>query len=278
MKTKTKNMVGNLLIITGALLIACFLWVNCSGRVYQQLYSLYYEYKGQTDPLEDDFLCYDDLPEALRMGQGFIEADADPGLERELGTEDVPFAEPVQQTEAPAAEVTEATEATEATETTEKPVKKKITPVFDSVKPVDYSLRSDYQGYDMGLAVPRMGVRSRIADGTGLNVLKKAPGLYEISRLPCEEKGNVIIAGHRDVYGAWFYSIDKMREGDKMKIYFGDKIYVYDYKDTNVVEKNDWSLLEEGDEQMLILTSCHPKGTSEKRIIVRGVLTDIIQR
>ena len=269
MKNRTKNIIGNILIVSGVLLIVCFLWINCSGRVYQQLYSFWYENMADENvTMDDDFLSYDDLPEALRRGQSLISSNADPGLEREEPTEDIPLVE------TPTEDTTE--ETTAATEA--KPKEKKLVPVFDTVKLVDYSERSGYQSYDMGLVVPRMGVRSRIINGTSLAALKKVPGLYETSRLPCEGEGNVIIAAHRDVYGAWFYSIDKIREGDKLRIYFEDKIYVYDYKDTNIVERNDWSLLKEGEEQMLILTSCHPKGTSEKRIIVRAVLSDIVQR
>ena len=260
-------MLSNLLILTGAVLIICFIWINCSGRVYQQIYSFYYENMADDKVTDDDFLSYDMLPEALRIGMTLPQADADPGLAREeTYTEE--------QTEEATEQATEATTA--ATEA--KPEEKKPTAVFDSIKYVDYSDRSGYQSYDMGLVVRRMGVKSRIINGTSLASLKKAPGLYENSQLPDAGHGNVMIAAHRDVYGAWFYNIDKIRESDQMKIYFEDKIYVYDYKDTNIVEKNDWSLLKEGDEQMLILTSCHPKGTSEKRIIVRAVLGEIQQR
>ena len=274
MSKKTKKIVGNLLIVSGFLLIFCFLWVNCSGRVYQQLYSLWYENIAVGD--DDDFISYDQLPIALKTGQSFVITDADPGLMRAEVT--------VNKTEATeneeATESMEASAATEATESTEpkKAKEKKPTPVFDTIKEIGYTERSLYESYDMGLIVKRMGVKSRVIGGTSLAELKKAPGLYETSALPDEEKGNVIIAAHRDVYGAWFYNIDKVRAGDEMKIYFGDKIYVYEYKDTNIVEKNDWSLLKEEEEPMLILTSCHPKGTSEKRIIVRAVLKEIIRR
>ena len=270
MKNKTKNIIGNLLIAAGVMSIVCFMWINCSGRIYQQLYSFYYENIADMQDDGDDFLSYDMLPEALRIGMTLAYTNADPGLEREETYIEETTEKEEQTTEAATEATTAATEA--------KPKEKKIIPVFDTIKYVDYSDRSGYQSYDMGLVVKRMGVRSRIVNGTGPDALKKAPGLYESSQLPDAGHGNVIIAAHRDVYGAWFYSIDKIREGDKLKIYFEDKIYVYDYKDTNIVEKNDWSLLEEGDEQMLILTSCHPKGTSEKRIIVRAVLGEIQQR
>ena len=270
MSKKTKKIVGNLLIFSGFLLIFCFLWVNCSGRVYQQLYSLWYENIAVGD--DDDFISYDQLPIALKAGQSFVITDADPGLTRaDVTVNKTETTEKEETSESVETSVTEATEPTKAKE-------KKPTPVFDTIKEIGYTERSLYESYDMGLIVKRMGVKSRIIGGTSLAELKKAPGLYETSALPDEEKGNVIIAAHRDVYGAWFYNIDKVRAGDEMKIYFGDKIYVYEYKDTNIVEKNDWSLLKEEEEPMLILTSCHPKGTSEKRIIVRAVLKEIIRR
>ena len=245
------RLAGNLLIAAGVFLILYFLWLNYSARFYQSLYSMYYEI--HEEEMSDDFFTYDDLPGFLKIGQGLLPSDSSPSLD-----------------EGPGSAVSGDEQQEEQPETEKQAV-------LDYVKEVDYTLRVDYVGYDMALVVPRMGVRARVADGTDTASLKKAPGLYESSALPGQ--GNVLIAAHRDVYGAWFYNIDKVKEGDKLKIYFGDKIYVYDYLDTNIVEKNDWTLLEEEKEQqMLILTSCHPLGTSRNRIIVRAVLSEIIDR
>ena len=94
----------------------------------------------------------------------------------------------------------------------------------------------------MTLVVPRMGVRCRVMDGTSQAKLKKGPGLYDVSDLPAEADTNVVIAGHRNVYGSWFYNIDKMEPGEKIVLLFGDREYIYECEKIEIIEPNDWSV------------------------------------
>lgn len=246
MKIKSKNkFFGNVLIAVGVLCVLYFLWINYSGRMFQFVYALTY---NEADADNSDFFSYDDIPDVLLSGQELLGAEQEPAVE--IPPEEIiPAPEPI----APTKNVPEGN------------------------KNIDYTRRIDYNNGDINLIVPRLGVKSKVAGATDTKSLKKAPGLYDISDLPTKENGRVLIAAHRDIYGAWFYNIDKMRKGDKIKIQFQNKTYIYDYVETTIVERTDWSVTEPRGFSAVVLTSCTPKGTSEKRIAVVGKLVDIIE-
>ncbi|MEI7885076.1 MAG: class E sortase [Clostridia bacterium] len=253
---KKQKFFASSLIAIGVILIVYFLFLNYSGRIYQMLYGFYYDNfpQAQTDSA-DNFFSYEDLPGILTFGQDFLPSQESPSMNGSTSSSGI---------------------NTSAAAVEKKP--KLPVAVLDFIKPINYSKRSSYKDFDMALIVPRMGLRSRVVGGVSTRELKQGPGLYDISALPNSDQGNVLIAAHRDVYGAWFYNIDKLRKGDKLKLYFGDKIYVYLYKDTHIVEPTDWKLLKEKGDPMLVLTSCDPKGTSKRRIVARATLTEVLDR
>ena len=128
---------------------------------------------------------------------------------------------------------------------------------------------------EMTLKIPAISVDSPVLKGTTTRNLKKSVACYDFSDAPGKGNRNLSIAGHRDIYGAEFYNIDKIGENDKMYVFYKDKVYVYSYVDTKICKSNDWSRLERTGQSLLTLTSCHPLHTSEKRIITHAVLTEI---
>ena len=136
--------------------------------------------------------------------------------------------------------------------------------------------REAYVDSTLRLVVPRMGVDCMIVDGVDYETLKRGPGLYDYAQLPGYGNPNVSIAGHRDIHGSPFYYIDKLTDGDYLYLVWQEKVYIYTYQQTKIVKANDWSPIYSGEESLLTLTSCDPIGTSWNRIIVTGVLTDVV--
>jgi len=132
--------------------------------------------------------------------------------------------------------------------------------------------REDYQSGMMIINIEKLDVRAAVVGGTTIVDLKKGPGLYEISPLPHEDKGNVLIAGHRTTYGAWFRHVDKLREGDIITLEYENRIYTYSVEEVFIVDKKDWSVTKPLGYSAITLTSCHPIGSDRQRIIVRGKL------
>lgn len=135
--------------------------------------------------------------------------------------------------------------------------------------------RSSITDLKMIIEIPKIGVEAAVVNGTTLEYLEEGPGLYEISPLPGERDANVLIAGHRTTYGAWFRKVDKLAEGDDILIRFEGRKYNYKVERIFVIAKNDWSVTESQGYSSLTLTACHPLGSSRQRIVVRAKLDNL---
>lgn len=143
--------------------------------------------------------------------------------------------------------------------------------------------RQAYQDGDLRLIIPRLELDREVLNGTSAEVLKRGVGLYDYAQLPGEGNRNVSVAGHRNGRKngivndhAPFYYIDTLEEGDFLYLRDDEKIYQYCYEDTSIVEADDWGPIYSQGFSCLTLTSCHPIGTTDRRIIVRARLTGII--
>ena len=144
--------------------------------------------------------------------------------------------------------------------------------------------RSGYTLPTLTLKIPKLGVTYGVYNGTSANELRYGVGLYEYAQMPGEGNRNTSIAGHRNsvVNGvvtdaAPFYYLDTLGEGDYIYLYDKETIYRYVWQECYVVEADDWSPIYTTGYSCITLTSCHPIGISDHRIIVRGTLDAILQ-
>ena len=133
-----------------------------------------------------------------------------------------------------------------------------------------------------------------MVEGTGDDALRAGAGHYRDTSMPCES-GNMGIAGHRTTYGRPFADLDLLRPGDQITLETpvgsctyqvlpvppGDRgldargaSFVIDPTGIDVVGSPDKA--RPGDKAppgaMLTLTTCHPKGSAAKRLIVQAAL------
>lgn len=120
------------------------------------------------------------------------------------------------------------------------------------------------------LRIPRMGLDSVVVEGVGLEDLQKGPGHYPRTPLPGEE-GNVGIAGHRTTYGKPFWSLDELRPGDEIFLVTREGEYVYEVRWTRVVLPSQTEVLDPTSRPALTLTTCEPRFSAARRLIVRAV-------
>lgn len=129
--------------------------------------------------------------------------------------------------------------------------------------------RSDYRSGSMRLRVPELAYEGSVMDGTSQEALKKGPGLYEQSPLPSYGNPNVCIAGHRGIYGAEFYRLDKLKTGSELFLEYDGYCFTYEFAEAKVVTEDNWDMIYCGEESSVTLTTCHPLSTSEDRLCVR---------
>src|SRR5215210_7632767 len=120
------------------------------------------------------------------------------------------------------------------------------------------------------IKIPALGLDTVVVEGTTPSALRAGAGHYPQTPLPCEG-GNVAIAGHRTTYGKPFANVDRLKVGDVIQL--ETPIGGCQYKVSKapfVVDKANLSVIDPTPDRTLTLTSCHPKGSAAKRIIVKA--------
>lgn len=111
-----------------------------------------------------------------------------------------------------------------------------------------------------------------VVEGVTLELLKRGPGHYPGTAEPGHD-GNFAVSGHRTTYGAPFYHLDQLREGDEIHVVDRQqREWVYVVRRQQVVAPNAlWVIgedpLETGTPTMT-LTTCHPRFSAAQRLIV----------
>jgi len=143
--------------------------------------------------------------------------------------------------------------------------------------------RKKYSDKDLTLRIPAINVDRPIYNGTDAATLSKGVCLYEQAQLPGQGNRNVSLAGHRNgrtngivTDRAPFYYVDLLKEGDYLYLYDSEYIYRYIWEYCEIVEPSNWDPIRTTGYSCITITSCHPIGISDHRIVVRGLLDDII--
>jgi len=123
------------------------------------------------------------------------------------------------------------------------------------------------------LRIPSIGVSRYVVEGVSVADLKQGPGHYPLTPLP-GQRGNAAIAGHRTTYGAPFYDLDRVEEGDEIILRTVQGTFTYVVDGTQVVEPHQTEVLAPTDEARLTLTTCEPRYSARRRLIVTGVLRE----
>ena len=117
------------------------------------------------------------------------------------------------------------------------------------------------------LALPRLGLRAMVLEGTGEDTLSLALGHIPGTAFPWQN-GNVGVAGHRDTL---FRSLRDVRKGDVIEFDTLHGNYVYQVEGTEIVGPREVSVLRPGPSPELTLVTCYPfayVGPAPERFIV----------
>ena len=115
-----------------------------------------------------------------------------------------------------------------------------------------------------------------VLEGVTTEVLAKGPGHYPSTAGPGED-GNFAVAGHRTTYGAPFYHLDALRDGDQILVTDrrGTR-HTYEVVEQHVVGPSDvWVIGHDPlgrDGATMTLTTCHPRFSAAERLIVHAEL------
>jgi sortase A len=121
------------------------------------------------------------------------------------------------------------------------------------------------------LTIPKIGLDQVVVEGVGTAQLAVGPGHYPGTALP-GQSGNAAVAGHRTTHGRPFYDLNELVAGDQMTAVTVQGTFRYRVARSEVVAPNDVSVLAPSPVAELTLTTCTPRYTAARRLVVVAVL------
>jgi sortase A len=121
------------------------------------------------------------------------------------------------------------------------------------------------------LMIPRLGVNEKmylgISDREFDIGVGKWPGTARAGQI-----GNVVIGGHRTSGSRPFYNVEKLRRGDIITLVEGSKKIRYKVTNKMIVRPTAMWITKQSTQATLTLFSCHPKGSTKQRYIIRATM------
>ena len=121
------------------------------------------------------------------------------------------------------------------------------------------------------IRIPKIDVNRIVVEGTSPDRLAFGPGHYT-QTVPVGVRGTTAIAGHRTGWGSPFINLDRLRPADEVILETPSAVYTYRVTRSIVVDPEDSWVLggnpESRAERELVLTTCTPKFTALRRLII----------
>ena len=120
------------------------------------------------------------------------------------------------------------------------------------------------------IRIPGIGLDMALVQGATWWTLMRGPGHYQGTPLP-GEGGNVTVAGHRTTFLHPFWSLDKVGPGDLISLETAGGRFVYRVLWQRTVAPNATWVAAPTVRPSLTLTTCTPRFSSARRLVVRAV-------
>ena len=135
---------------------------------------------------------------------------------------------------------------------------------------------------NFSINIPKISARSRVIENVNAGVEREylaalKNGVAQAAGLSHPgEVGTTYLFAHSTNspvnyarYNAVFYLLDKLVAGDVVELVYKDRLYKYTVRSTEVLVARDTRyLVPQQEEEILILQTCYPPGTSWKRLVV----------
>jgi sortase A len=146
-----------------------------------------------------------------------------------------------------------------------------LRPLMQSLANIPAPTSSPQQAIRM--QIPAIGVDSPVVQGDGWEQLKKGIGQHIGSANP-GEIGNMVAAGHNDVFGEIFRDLDKLKTGDEIVVYTAARAYTYVVSKSEVVDPTRVDVMDPTQSPTLTLISCYPYRVDKQRIVITAELQE----
>jgi sortase A len=120
----------------------------------------------------------------------------------------------------------------------------------------------------LALDIPDLNLNQTIVPGVDWDALKLGIGQLQNDVNPGDPEGNLVLAGHNDIYGEYFRYLDQLEAGDEFFIRTETEIYTYRVTEWQIIEPTDVWVYNPRGGATATLISCWPYRQSDKRIAV----------
>lgn len=121
------------------------------------------------------------------------------------------------------------------------------------------------------LTIPKLKVTSKVFSGVTMNIFDRGVGQWP-GGPAFGDPGNIVIGGHRTSGKRPFYNIDKLAPGDIITLTSRGRVANYAVDKIFIVKPTATWILQPSTEARLTLFSCHPKGSTSRRIVAQATL------
>ncbi len=143
------------------------------------------------------------------------------------------------------------------------------------VATLDYSDLTIEDFFPLKMSIPKIEVEAVVEEGTDVASLKGGPGYEALTPLPGDE-GRCTISGHRTTYGAPFNRLDELENGDLIYLEtINNELLTYIVTGMEIVRSTDIWILEGTGKKELVLTTCHPKYSAARRLVIIAELLEV---
>lgn len=121
------------------------------------------------------------------------------------------------------------------------------------------------------LTIPTIGVDVIVIQGTGRGDLREGPGHWPETPMP-GAGGNFVVSGHRTTYGAPFFKLDKLVEGDLIELTTPYAALRYEVTRSVIVFPTQVDVVAQRGVEEISLATCHPIYSARQRLVIQARL------
>lgn len=153
----------------------------------------------------------------------------------------------------------------------------------ENLQEVPASLLNIYQAYNqlpvptsgpeaaVQIKIPALNVDSLVVQGDNWDQLRKGVGQHLGTPNP-GQPGNLVLAGHNDIYGEVFRNLDRLKPGDEIILITISRQFTYIVTGTQFVAPTQINIMAPTSNATLTLISCYPYLVDNQRIAVKATL------
>lgn len=135
----------------------------------------------------------------------------------------------------------------------------------------DASASNSAQAHSAIVSIPKLRVNAKVYVGITERQFSRGFGHWP-GTARAGQRGNMVLSAHRTDGPRYLYDIDRLKNGDIIHVRQGRRVHRYQVTRAFIVKPHEVWIVNQSKTPILTLFACHPKGSIDKRYVVRAKL------